>query len=104
MKKNKWRKWQVGAAASLAAAFLFQQVKSSEAFTQAVEKAHPTAAPNQGSTAGQDPVIQDWYTQNGGNDGNDGSLTNNNGNGGDFFPSDQQGQSHAFGRSRTSRS
>ncbi|MBO9608065.1 MAG: hypothetical protein J7639_19045 [Paenibacillaceae bacterium] len=38
MKKSKWRKWQIGAVATLGAAFLFREVQTSPEFAQAVAK------------------------------------------------------------------
>jgi hypothetical protein len=47
-KRSKWMKWQVGAVGVLGLAFLFQEVKASPAFDQAVAAAHAdTSGSNQ---------------------------------------------------------
>jgi hypothetical protein len=47
-KRSKWVKWQVGAVGVLGLAFLFQEVKASPVFSQAVAEAHAvTSGSNQ---------------------------------------------------------
>jgi hypothetical protein len=44
MKKDKWLKWKIGAAASLGLALLFHEVKSSPAFSEQTHAAGSGAA------------------------------------------------------------
>jgi hypothetical protein len=71
MKKNKWLKWKVGAAASLGIALLFHEVRASDSFQQAVADMSSADGKQLSSAAQQDqgPVMDDstWqsFFQNG---------------------------------------
>lgn len=65
MKRTKWFKWKVGAAASLGLALLLQEVRSSAAFQSAVARLAPSnaAADAQAAADSGKPIMDDTTWQ-----------------------------------------
>lgn len=58
LKKSKWRKWQIGAVATLGVAFLFREVQTSPQFAEAVAKESGSAG-DTASLQKHDPVTEE---------------------------------------------
>lgn len=86
MKRNKWFKWKIGAAASLGIALLFHEVRASDAFKQAVADMSAAGGGKIAAAARQsdDPIMDDatWQSffneDDTGSSSNSGSAANNN--------------------------
>jgi hypothetical protein len=81
MKRSKWLKWKIGAVSALGIAFLFHEVKNSQAFAQAYANA---ASPgggnsNQSPAPADDPLMDDWYSGQADSSGNGGFISDRRG-------------------------
>jgi hypothetical protein len=106
MKKNKWLKWKVGAAASLGIALLFHEVRASDAFKQAVAdmtssggQLSASAQQDQGATM-DDTTWQSFFNTND-NSGSAGTADQNGGQASSQASSQISGQSSSQSSSQS---
>ncbi|WNQ09795.1 hypothetical protein MJA45_19500 [Paenibacillus aurantius] len=65
MKKSKWFKWQAGAVGAAGLALLFNGIKASPAFTEAVAKAKTDNTETTASAIQQDAVMNEFHERTG---------------------------------------